>query len=58
MFECAEMLRDHMEQIHIEARLLETESFPVVYGEVNNPSAQKTLLLLCHYDVVPVVFVN
>ncbi len=53
VLECAQMLKGLMEQVGIETRFLETGGFPVVYGEVNNPEAQKTLLFLCHYDVVP-----
>lgn len=53
MQECAEMLKESMEKAGITTRLLVTESFPVVFGEVTSASAEKTLLILCHYDVVP-----
>lgn len=53
MQECAKMLMESMEKVGIKTRLLETESFPVVYGEIKTADSDKTLLLLCHYDVVP-----
>lgn len=53
ILECAQMLKDLMEQSGIETSFLETDTFPIVYGEVNNPQSKKTLLVLCHYDVVP-----
>lgn len=53
MRECAKMLKESMERVGIITRLLETENFPVVYGEIAPEKSDKTLLLLCHYDVVP-----
>jgi acetylornithine deacetylase/succinyl-diaminopimelate desuccinylase-like protein len=51
--ECAGMLARMMGSLGIETRILPAGGYPVVYGEVRAPSAARTLLLLCHYDVVP-----
>jgi len=51
--ECAELLAGLMRQAGIKTHLLPTPSFPWVYGEVKNSNARCTLMLLCHYDVVP-----
>jgi len=54
MQECALFLMNYMKEIGISSRLLEVEgAFPVVYGELLNPEATKTLLIYGHYDVQP-----
>ena len=49
--ECAEWVRDRLEEAGAEARLMETDGHPVVYAEVG--SGEKTLLSYGHYDVQP-----
>ncbi len=51
--ECAQFIMEHMNRIGIPSRLLSTPGFPVVYGELKNPSAKRTLLIYGHYDVQP-----
>jgi acetylornithine deacetylase/succinyl-diaminopimelate desuccinylase-like protein len=54
MEECALFLKDTMESIGIECKILEKQgAFPVVFGQILNPSATKTLLIYGHYDVQP-----
>ncbi|MDF2039811.1 M20/M25/M40 family metallo-hydrolase [Cytobacillus oceanisediminis] len=54
MEECASFLLAAMKSIGIECKMLEKEgAFPVIYGEVLNPTAKKTLLIYGHYDVQP-----
>ncbi|MDQ0338128.1 acetylornithine deacetylase/succinyl-diaminopimelate desuccinylase-like protein [Caldalkalibacillus uzonensis] len=54
MEECALFLSDTMKSLGIETKILRREgAFPVVYGELKNPSATKTLLIYGHYDVQP-----
>jgi acetylornithine deacetylase/succinyl-diaminopimelate desuccinylase-like protein len=54
MEECAQYLKDTMEQIGITTKMLRLEeAFPAVYGELLNPTATKTLLIYGHYDVQP-----
>ncbi|WLD94412.1 M20/M25/M40 family metallo-hydrolase [Alkalihalobacillus sp. AL-G] len=54
MEECASFLKDTMESIGIDCKLLRRDgAFPVVFGEILNPSATKTLLIYGHYDVQP-----
>ncbi|MFC0272854.1 M20/M25/M40 family metallo-hydrolase [Metabacillus herbersteinensis] len=54
MEECALFLKDTMESIGINCKILEKEgAFPVVFGQILNPSATKTLLIYGHYDVQP-----
>ena len=51
--ECAELLRDYLAELGCkDARLIETGSFPVVYGEYNS-HAEKTLLVYMMYDTQP-----
>jgi acetylornithine deacetylase/succinyl-diaminopimelate desuccinylase-like protein len=49
--ECAEWVRDKLEEAGAEARLVETDGHPVVYAEIG--SGVKTLLSYGHYDVQP-----
>ena len=42
-----------MEARGIEARLLETDGAPYVFGELLVPGARRTLLFYCHYDGQP-----
>lgn len=51
--ECAELLAGMMEQAGVPARIIDTERHPVVFGELKNPGASKTLLIYGHYDVQP-----
>jgi acetylornithine deacetylase/succinyl-diaminopimelate desuccinylase-like protein len=54
MEECAEFLKNTMDDIGIATKMLRRDhAFPVIYGEVINPSAKKTLLIYGHYDVQP-----
>jgi acetylornithine deacetylase/succinyl-diaminopimelate desuccinylase-like protein len=53
MAECAEYIRAHMERLGLSARLVPTEGYPVVFGELTRPGAEKTLLIYGHYDVQP-----
>jgi acetylornithine deacetylase/succinyl-diaminopimelate desuccinylase-like protein len=51
--ECAELLRSYLRNLGCkDARLIETGSFPVVYGEYN-AHAEKTLLIYMMYDTQP-----
>ncbi len=54
--ECARLLGSMMEKLGIRTRLLPMggkRNPPLVYGEVLNPAARKTLLIYGHYDVQP-----
>ena len=54
MEECAQFLKETMDNIGIETKMLRLEgAFPAVYGEIINPTAEKTLLIYGHYDVQP-----
>ncbi len=53
ILETATMLRGMMEDIGINARLIETDGHPVVYGEVIRHPGAFTLLIYGHYDVQP-----
>lgn len=54
MEECAQFLKETMDDIGIETKMLRLEgAFPAVYGEIINPTAEKTLLIYGHYDVQP-----
>jgi acetylornithine deacetylase/succinyl-diaminopimelate desuccinylase-like protein len=51
--ECAELLKTHFKHVGCKnARLIETGSLPVVYGEYN-AHAEKTLLVYMMYDTQP-----
>lgn len=50
---CAEWLVARLRRMGLEARLLETPTKPVVYGEWRRPGAAKSVLLYGHYDVQP-----
>jgi acetylornithine deacetylase/succinyl-diaminopimelate desuccinylase-like protein len=49
----AQWLVDAMRTRGLEARVLETRGNPVVFGELRQPRAARTLLVYCHYDVKP-----
>jgi acetylornithine deacetylase/succinyl-diaminopimelate desuccinylase-like protein len=51
--ECADMLREIMENAGICTRLLPTEGQPAIYGEVEGPPGAPTVLFYGHYDVQP-----
>lgn len=51
---CAEWLRNHIAGIGFAAQLLQTESKPVVYGELKVAQSARTVLFYGHYDVQPV----
>ena len=50
--ECTRMLKDRMDSIGIETRIIPTPGHPVVYGYIRGRS-EKTLLIYGHYDVQP-----
>src|SRR3972149_12205293 len=51
--QCAELLKSYLANLGCkDARLIETGSFPVVYGEYN-ANAEKTLLIYMMYDTQP-----
>jgi acetylornithine deacetylase/succinyl-diaminopimelate desuccinylase-like protein len=54
--ECARMLVGMMEKIGIRTRILPMggkRNPPLVYGEILNPAARRTLLIYGHFDVQP-----
>lgn len=51
--ECADLLLNLMSDCGIDARLMETEGNPVVYGEYTRPENTRTILFYGHYDVQP-----
>ena len=51
---CAAWLKSAMERRGITARILETGGSPVVYGELNVPGANRTIMFYSHYDGQPV----
>ncbi len=54
--ECCKLLVGMMEKIGIQPRVLPMggkRNPPLIYGEVLNPDAQRTLLIYGHYDVQP-----
>lgn len=53
MVECAELLKEIMENNGIKTRLIETKGHPVVYGEIISDENAYTLLIYGHYDVQP-----
>lgn len=52
--ECAEYLSDMLTKSGIKSKVIATEGNPVVYGEVLNVDAMKTLIIYGHYDVQPI----
>lgn len=52
--QCAEELRDLLQQEGVYAELMETNGNPVVYGEIAGERDDVTLVLYNHYDVKPV----
>jgi len=52
--DCANWLLEHVRGIGFEGKLLETSSFPVVYGERKGSPGAPTVLFYGHYDVQPV----
>lgn len=53
MAETARMVRDMLEGIGAEARLVSTSGYPVVFGQIDGPAGSRTLGLYNHYDVQP-----
>ncbi|MCH2446021.1 MAG: M20/M25/M40 family metallo-hydrolase [Candidatus Marinimicrobia bacterium] len=51
---CAAWLKSAMERRGITTRILETGGSPVVYGELNVPGANRTIMFYSHYDGQPV----
>ena len=51
--ECAELVRRFMSEAGVDARLIPTAGYPVVYGQVLAPGAARTVLIYGHYDVQP-----
>lgn len=54
--ECARLLVSAMEKVGIQTSILPMggkRNPPLVYGEIRNPAATKTLLIYGHYDVQP-----
>ena len=49
-----EWLLDAMRSRGLDARMLETEGNPAVFGERRVPGAQRTVLIYCHYDTKPI----
>lgn len=52
MQECADLVVELLREAGFEARSMETESYPVVYGEAGGQS-DRTLICYNHYDVQP-----
>lgn len=50
---CAEFLRERMRQAGLEAKLIETDGKPLVYGEWSGAEDAPTILFYGHYDVQP-----
>lgn len=50
---CAEFARDMLEQAGLTAELIDTEGYPLVYGEWTGAPGKPTLLVYGHYDVQP-----
>ncbi|NIP66665.1 M20/M25/M40 family metallo-hydrolase [Candidatus Bathyarchaeota archaeon] len=54
MQECAQIVDEMMRDIGLSTRIIpEEEGNPVVYGEIESESSDKTLLFYDHYDVQP-----
>ena len=51
---CAAWLKSAMERRGITVKILETGGSPVVYGELNVPGANRTIMFYSHYDGQPV----
>jgi acetylornithine deacetylase/succinyl-diaminopimelate desuccinylase-like protein len=51
--ECAELVRRQMAEAGLDARLVPTDGYPVVFGEVGLQDARRTVLVYGHYDVQP-----
>ncbi|WP_153733130.1 M20/M25/M40 family metallo-hydrolase [Sporosarcina obsidiansis] len=51
--ECAQLLKEMMEEIGIETQIMQTDGHPVVYGELVKDEKYFTLLIYGHYDVQP-----
>ena len=51
--ECAELVRRQMADAGLDARLVPTAGYPVVFGEARAPGARRTVLMYGHYDVQP-----
>lgn len=54
--ECSQLLTGIMEKIGIKPRILPMggkHSPPLIYGEILNPEARRTLLIYGHFDVQP-----
>jgi acetylornithine deacetylase/succinyl-diaminopimelate desuccinylase-like protein len=51
--ECAQLVRRFMGEAGVQARLIPTPGYPVVYGQVPARGATRTVLIYGHYDVQP-----
>ena len=51
--ECAELVRRFMAEAGLQARLVDTGGYPVVFGEARVSGAAPTVLIYGHYDVQP-----
>ncbi|MBI3626217.1 MAG: M20/M25/M40 family metallo-hydrolase [Candidatus Rokubacteria bacterium] len=51
--ECAELVLRFMSEAGVDARLIPTAGYPVVFGQVLAPGAARTVLIYGHYDVQP-----
>ncbi|WP_067728895.1 M20/M25/M40 family metallo-hydrolase [Oceanobacillus damuensis] len=51
--DCAELLKNIMEEIGINTKIMKTDGHPVVYGEMLKDENAFTLLFYGHYDVQP-----
>ena len=49
-----EWLLDALRARGLDARMLETEGNPAVFGERRMPGARRTVLIYCHYDTKPI----
>ena len=50
---CARLLKQLMENVGVETRVIEGYGHPVLYGEMTAPDAERTVLVYGHYDVQP-----
>lgn len=50
---CSAFLLDKMKSAGLEARVIETDGHPLVYGEWNGAPGRPTILFYGHYDVQP-----